>query len=348
MIKPIIFSVIIFSSVLAKGQNGKQLFTFEPDLRIFTVYAFYNAAGYNRDWLEMHPIRIETRKYIGSVLDESFKEKIRDFSNKIDLDWGTCAFYALNLDSAPSFNWSSDTSNLDLKNRCKGFDNLLREFFKKANIQLLWDKYKKAFDSINYSYEPYSQKALNDIIIFTKIDKDFYTNYSGNIHFMICPLMSHWTACNYTVNNTLFLIQGPTDGKPGPYAFYHEALHPPLGPIIEKYKVFANNYQKLNDCAQEKLKGQYNNIISLLNECFVRTIDKYLSGQFRGLTEKKIRIMVEDEYKLGFIFCPYIYENIPQYLNSKKSLSDYYPILMANLDVAKEVERWRNYQKNDK
>lgn len=348
MLKRIIFIAIIFSSILAKGQNGKQLFTFEPDLRIFTVYAFYNAAGYNHDWLEMHPIRIDTRKYIDSVLDDSFKEKIRDFSNKIDLDWGTCAFYALNLSNAPSFNWSDDTSNLDLKNRCADFDDLLREFFKSANIQVLWDRYKKSLDSINYSYEPYAQKALNDIINFTKMNERFYANHSGNIHFMICPLMSHWTACNYTINNTLYLIQGPADGEPGPYAFYHEALHPPVGPIIEKYKALANNCQKLNDCAQEKLNGQYNDIIALLNECFVRTIDKYLSGQYIGLSEEKVRIMVENEYKLGFIFCPFIYENIPQYSNSKKSLSEYYPILMANLNVDKEVERWRNLHKNNK
>ena len=207
---------------------------------------------------------------------------------------------------------------------------------------------KKRLDSINYSYQPYAQIAINDIISFTKIDKDYYSKYSGNIHFMINPLMSHWTAFNHEANNVLYLVQGPVQGEAGPGAFYHEALHPPIGAIIDKHKDLLVNFEKLNDCAQEKLKGNYANIIALLNESFVRTIEKYLFGQYYKMDSSEIRKIVEDEYKLGFIFSLYIYENIPEYLESKMSLEEYYPILMSNLDIEKEIDRWRNYPKDEK
>lgn len=338
--------VIIYWELSAIGQSEKQLFTFEPDLRIFTAYAFYNASGYDHDWLKMDSIRIETRKYIDSILQDSYKVQIQNYSSKTNLNWGECGFYALYLENAPSLKWSTVANNTDLKNKYPGLDTLLSDFYYKANIKYLWDKYKKFFSNTNYSYKPYAQKALNDIVMFTKIKSDFYSNYSSYIHFMICPLMSHWTAFNYTINDTLYLVQGPNNGELGPYVFYHEALHPPIGQIIENHKELNVKWDKLNARAQEKLKGNYNDIIALLNECFVRTIDKYLSGQYAGLDEEKIKIRVEDEYKLGFIFCPYIYENIPQFLNSKKSLDEYYPLMMSNLNVDKEIERWDNYQKH--
>ena len=146
----------------------------------------------------------------------------------------------------------------------------------------------------------------------------------------------------------LYLVQGPEEGEAGPGAFYHEALHPSIGPIINKYNDLTKNFSKLNNCAQEQLKGNYPDIISLLNECFVRTIDRYLLGQYYKLDYDRTRKMVEDEYRLGFIFCLYIYESIPKYLESNKSLEEYYPILMTEIDINKEVERWTNFPKDDK
>ncbi|MBN1415755.1 MAG: hypothetical protein JW973_11695 [Bacteroidales bacterium] len=345
------YVIILLIGLIANknmAQNNKQIYCFEPDIRIFTAYAFLNAGGFDHDWLKMDTVRVETRIFIDSILHDDFKQKITDYIKRTKLSWYECGAYVLNLDKAPTFNWICDTCNPDLKNDFIGLDTLYRQFYKKANIQILWNKYKKEIDSINYSYQPYAQRAIDDIISFTRIVKDYYLEYSSNIHFMVCPLMSHFTAFNHRVNNTLYLVQGPSQGQPGPGAFYHEALHPPIGSIIDKHKDLLINLGKLNDCAQEKLKGNYPDIISLLNESFVRTIDKYLVGQYYQYDSAKTFKMIADEYKLGFIFCLYIYENIPEYLNSGKSLEEYYPILMSNLDIKKEINRWRNCPKDDK
>ena len=342
--------IIFIGSIFFKSiaQDNKQLFNFEPDLRIFTAYAFLNACGFDHDWLKMDTIRILTRNYVDSILQNDFKQEIRNFSNRTSLAWYECGAYALNLDGAPTFKWVCDTCDIDLKNKFLGLDILFRQFYEKAKIEILWTRYKATFDSINYSYQPYAQRAINDITSFLKIDKDYYLKYSGSIHFLICPLMSHWTAFNHKANNILYLVQGPSQGEAGPDAFYHEALHPPIGPVIDKYKDLAKNFNKLYDYAQQQLQGNYPSMIAILNESFVRTIDRFLVGQYYKLDNDRTRKIVEDEYRLGFIFCLYIYENIPKYLDSNKSFEDYYPILMTNLDVNKEIERWINFHKNDK
>jgi len=53
------FILLMFSCGKEKEKNENEFFVFEPDVRLFTSYAFMNAAGYNHDWNPtMHPIRI--------------------------------------------------------------------------------------------------------------------------------------------------------------------------------------------------------------------------------------------------------------------------------------------------
>src|SRR5512133_3407488 len=185
--------IILLGLIVLKGNaQNKQIYNFEPDIRIFIAYAFLNAGGFDHDWLKMDTMRVEIREFVDSVLQDNFKQKIKDYIKRTKLGWYECGAYALNLDNAPSFKWICDTCNLDLKNNYIGLDTLYRQFYEKAKIKELWSKYKKTIDSINYSYQPYAQRAINDIVSFTKIDKDYYSKYSENIHFLVCPLMSHW------------------------------------------------------------------------------------------------------------------------------------------------------------
>jgi hypothetical protein len=345
MRKVFIICLIGLIAFKSKSQNNL-IYNFEPDIRIFTAYTFLNVGGFDHDWLKMDTMRVELRDFLDSTLQPEYKKEIKDYVKKTNLGWYECGAYSLNLDGAPTFKWVCDTCNLDLKNKFIGLDTLYRNFYEKAEIKTLWNKYKKSLDSINYSYQPFAQKAIDNIISFTKIDKDYYSRYSGNIHFLVNPLMSHWTAFNHETSNILYLVTGP-GGEPGPSAFYHEALHPPIAPIIDRHKDLLKDFERLNDCAQEKLKGNYPNIIALLNESFVRTIDKYLFGKYNKMDSAETLKIIEDEYKLGFIFCLYIYENIPKYIESQKSLEEYYPTLISNLDIDKEIDRWRNFHKDD-
>jgi hypothetical protein len=293
----------------------------------------------------MDTIRVVVRKYVDSALNDDFKKEIQNFSNRTNLGWYECGAYALNLDGVPTFRWLCDSCNKELRTNFTGLDNLYQIFYYKADIKSIWKRYKSTLDSLQYSYKPFSEKALSDITSFLKIDANYYSKYSGKIHLIICPLMSHWTAFNHTVGKTLYLVHGPTNGPAGPDIFYHEALHIPIGPIVEKYKSYENNIDTLFKLSQEQLKGNYNSIGAVLNESFVRTIDKYLSGKFYNQEEDITRHSIENEYKLGFIFCLYIYENLPEYLKTQKSFEEYYPILMSNLDIKKEIERWENFKR---
>ena len=100
------------------------------------------------------------------------------------------------------------------------------------------------------------------------------------------------------------------------------------------------------DLAQEGLQGDYNNVSSTLCESFVRTIDKILYARYNKTSEDELRAAVEDEYRLGHILSFYLLENLPAYEAGSKTLQEYYPELVLNIDVEYEIERWKNYWKS--
>jgi len=58
----IILSILLVSCANDKERVKMSFFVFEPDIRLFTSYAFMNAAGYGHDWnASMHPVRTEVR-----------------------------------------------------------------------------------------------------------------------------------------------------------------------------------------------------------------------------------------------------------------------------------------------
>jgi hypothetical protein len=347
MKKSVLLLVFGLSVLGCNGQTEDEIYIIKSDLRLFTAYAFYNACGFDHDWLDMHPIRVKTRNYLDSILSDDFQKQIKSFSDGKSLGWYEYGAFAINITDPPDFRWMCDTCNLELKQKFIGLDSLLRVFYDEARIDELWDKYKLELDSINNAYKPFARKAISDIIEFTGIESDYYSKQSGKIYFSVCPLMSHWTAFNHSVNNTLHLVQGPSQGEPGPGAFYHEALHPPIAPIIADHPEFYEDLLELNQLAQTRLQGAYPNVVALLNECLVKTIDKYLVGQHYDLSEAKVKELIQNEYNLGYLFCPFFYESIPEYLSSNKTLGEYYPIMMSRLNIEEEVLRWRSNNQNE-
>jgi hypothetical protein len=43
------------------------------------------------------------------------------------------------------------------------------------------------------------------------------------------------------------------------------------------------------------------------------------------------------------MLCLYLYEHLPAYEESRRSLAAYYPELIGGIDIDREVERWRGF-----
>lgn len=338
----IVVSLLISCS---KKTENKSFFIFEPDIRLFTSYSFMNAAGYNHDWLEnMHPMRVEVRAYLDSILSNEYKDEISKYYNQLGggnfYGYGASALY---LGSPPNFEVLCDTCEYEYLENFVGYDSIIRDFYSRAQIEKLWISYKDQLETINLQYKPFAELALKQITEYCRVDSDYYQNIAGNLHYQEIPLMSHWTAFFSVIDNDYWIIKGPSTGKPGPDAFYHESLHKIINPIVENNKVINQKIVDLVPFSQQKLAGNYNDEIGVLCESFVRTIDKILSAKYYNLTDNELYNMIENEYKLGHILCFYLLEKLPEYEQSKMTLEEYYPELISNFDVNHEINRWNKY-----
>jgi hypothetical protein len=349
MKKLIITSMIftLFTSCSTENKKEeKDFFVFEPDIRLFTSYAFMNAAGYNHDWNEsMHPIRVEIRNYLDSILTDDYKKEINEYYKKLGGGnfYGYGA-YALNSKYLPDFGLICDTCTNKYLEKFVDFDSVLRDFYVKGNIKELWNKFEEQLYKINIQYKPYAESALKQITDYCRVDSNFYRNIAkGNFYYQEIPLMSYYTAFFHETGSNYWVVSGPSGGQPGPGAFYHESLHKIINPIVESNSDLNTKINSLVELSQERLKGDYYSNTALLCESFVRTIDKILTYRYYKKSKDELYRMIEDEYKLGHILSFYLMENLPDYELSDKTLKEYYPELIANIDLEYEKARWINY-----
>lgn len=159
----ILMTVALFASCSTKLKTDeKDFFVFEPDIRLFTSYSFMNAAGFNHDWNDtLHPIRVEVRAYLDSILTDDYKKKINDYYKNLGGgDFYGYGAYALSSKYPPDFGLIGDTCTNKYLTKFVDYDSVLKDFYVKGNIEELWNRYKEQLRKINTQYKPYAELAL--------------------------------------------------------------------------------------------------------------------------------------------------------------------------------------------
>ena len=147
--KHVTILILVLSSLLltAQEKNAKELFSFKPDERVFTVYALMNGAGYFHDHLGADKIRVEVTEYLDSNITPELKKKIKDFyyahgyENDSSIHFWNYTKYALWLSEPPDFNVICDSCP-KIVNEWTGFNTLIQEFYQEANIKELFHQYE--------------------------------------------------------------------------------------------------------------------------------------------------------------------------------------------------------------
>jgi hypothetical protein len=352
--KPISLMVLTFLFTLSlNAQRTESLFGFNADVRLFTAYAFMNAAGNDGEWRKagMHPIRVAVRKDLQGRLDSVFEKSIREYaSHHGGGSWSGYGPFALITSGPPEFRVSydsatSDAECRDIRDLYVGFSPLLAEFYKKANVAALWDKYRPLIQAENDLRKPFAQQAIDDITAYCRLNKDFFQKNANRIHFQLAPLLSYFTAQTARVNGDMYIIAGPQEGEPSEAEFYHESLHHVINPLVDALDSNTTNrfagLFKLVDSTSQVGYGHF-------YEGFVRTLDKVISGKRFSESDSAVAQKVACEYKLGFILCTAIYDQLKHYEESRETFAEYFPMIVANIDVVRERERWLESLKSAK
>jgi hypothetical protein len=340
-----LFSILIVFLYSISYSEENLIYCFDANENLFTAYAFMNAAGFDHDWSKMNQIRIEIRDYLDKNISSELRSKMSEFYKQHGGgDFSSYGTYSLLLSESPEFIIKYDSlKQKDLLMEYNGLNDLYREFYDKANIKELWIKYKPIIQEINNGYKPFAEIALNDIIKYCKLEKNYFSQRTSKIFFNICPLMSHFTAYTAEVNGNLYIINGPSESEPGRGAFYHEALHHVINPLTTKYINLVNKYKELQEVSKDKRYIGYDDWESNVDDSFCRTMSMILSGIHSENSSEDVEKWVQNEYKLGLILCMHIFDKLKDYENSGKTFEIYYPEIIKAINIEKEKNRWENF-----
>ena len=326
---------------------------FEPDVRIFAGEAFFNAAGFDYDYRKegMLPIRKELRKKVSDRLPEGLRQRMRSF---YDTHGGgqICAYssYALVTSGPPDFTVDFDAETADpclieLTEEFVGLSQLLSEFYDRAGIASIWDEYRDRIRAKNERNKPYVYQAFNDIIAYCRLSQDFFNRELQALHYTEDPQMCYFTASFLKIHKRMYIVQYWSEEEEGsPGCFYTALLHRVIGPLLDRHADLVRRSEALLDVSCSKgTNADAKTWPARVQQSFVRTIDRVLTGRSITWSPDEERRHVTNEYRHGRILCLYLHDALKDYEQSGESLEDYLPRLLEGIDVAHETTRWHDF-----
>ncbi len=320
------------------------LFKFDQDVRVFTAQAGQNTAGYDHEWRKegMHVLRTEVRADLFRTRDSSYRARLSAFRQSCNGDWSSWESYALLTNGPPDFALAYDPASTPFGDNTRddmaGLSPLLAEFYAKARVPELWQKYRPRLQELNDRFRPHGRRALDDITDYCGLDKDYFSQKASRIHVICAPLESYFTAFTDKVNIEIYLVFGPQSSEPSPSASYHEALHHVLSPLTGILETNATHrFRDLFTLATSDGHIGYGHI----DEAFVRAIACVLDGRLFHEPDTTVVARVTNEYKLGFILRLSIYEQLAEYEDGDRTFMRCFPEIFAGIDVEQEKQRWR-------
>ena len=130
------------------------------DMRVFTLFALLNAAGYDQENREagMHPVRVQIRSALGERLSLALSASVRDFYTRHadSADTWSYSVVAMATSGPPGFEptteWTQDLAPDPRFGALAELHDLLRRFYADADIPVLYERVRPAYQEYIRQY----------------------------------------------------------------------------------------------------------------------------------------------------------------------------------------------------
>ena len=287
------------------------------DVRIFTVMAALNAAGfdYETPGKEMSELRQEIRHELQQT-DPGLLERLQAFykehrqgSDGIDNQVSYVSL-ALLLSAPPEFKLIFEEKKIPADaRRLLGFESLVQEFYQKAGIQSMWERYQSAYAEELEIYRPVLRGMIEQTLEYFRIPP---RSVLDRRIVLIPDLLNAKNIVNArSLEPIYYIVVGPTDNATDNHRqLQHGYLHYLIDPLVEKFGLQLLKHSDLMELAhrQPQLDAQYQNKFFLLvAESLIETILWKIH-----LPEDPDRELVS-LFRQGFIFVPYFQRGLKRY-----------------------------------
>ena len=307
------------------------------DVRIFTVMAALNAAGfdYETPGKEMSEVRQRIRQELQQT-DRALLEELQTFYNRhrggndgIDNQVAYVSL-ALLLSDPPDFKLTVKEEEIPPDARqILGFEQLVQEFYQKAGIESLWQRYRSSYSEELETYRPVLRAMIKQTLQYFRIPPRFVLDRRI---VLIPDLLNAKNIVNArSLEPVYYIVVGPTDDAAENHRqLQHGYLHFLIDPLVEKFGLQLLKHSDLMELAhrQPQLDPQYQNKYFLVvAESLIETILWKIQ-----IPEDPDRELVS-LFRQGFIFVPYFQRGLQQYEKTELiSFPSYVENLFKNID----------------
>jgi hypothetical protein len=286
------------------------------DLRIFTVMAAVTAAGFDENSGRQGKLAGLLRQDLAD-LDPGLRERLRAAFNErpflTEQDQHTAyTSLALLLTGPPDFQLQTDAPEIPLDvQKILGFEELLPEFYEKAHIAVLWERYRTEYETELEAYRPVILDVIHKTIEYFHIPPRIALDRSIVVMSDLLGLQNVVHARN--LERTYYIVLGPADQPQNNFdQIQHEYLHFLIDPLIEK-----SGGQLLKERSLMQLAEQQPNLRRDFRGRFLLTVDESL---IEAVMHRLHPVPAGDEqaetvkqFRRGLIFFPFFMRELVKF-----------------------------------
>ena len=337
------FSIVVAAVILAaplSAQADEQLIA---DIRMFTVMAAINAAGYD-DGLSAeadHPARKALRQELESV-DSGMRNRLRTYyeQHKLDdaeLDLSQYISFALMCGEPPFFDLRAEVpTDLPLDVRTiRGLSALLREFYEVADIEGLWQRYLPAYEEAMLRYQDPLIESVFEINGYLRVPPASREARGFKVYFDLLAAPGSINMRSYGGDVKIVVHSSSEVRTEEIRAAY--LLHL-LDRLSIRYAEVVAKKESLSRMAlyAPALDDAYKSNFQLL---LTKSLAHAVQTRMRYEPEQKKLERIMEHTRNGFILAPYFYEKLAEYEKQPQSFRRYYETLIDDIRVRQEAER---------
>ena len=328
-----------------RAQSGEQLVA---DIRMFTVLAAINAAGYD-DGLTSpadSPVRKALRRDLES-LDGGMETRLRTFyeQHKHDdpeLDLSQYISFALMCGEPPYFDLKAEVPTdlpLDLR-PIRGLSTLLREFYEAADIEALWRKYEPAYEAEMLRYQDALIEAIFEINGYLRMPPSSRETLEFRVYFDLLAAPGNINMRAYGGDVKVVIHSSSELHTEEIRAAY--LLHQ-LDRLSIRFADAVSNKETLSRFAMfaPALDNAYKTNFQLL---VTKSLAHAVQTRMRYEPEERKRQRIDEHLRQGFILAPYFFEKLSEYEKQPLALRRYYETMVNDIDIRREAARIQGVQ----
>ena len=326
--------LLFFASLSLWGQS-----TLDVDLRLFSVIAAINAAGYDADINSpnCHPLRAEMRRVIAEKNPGVLPELKRFFAEhkkaSASEELSQYVSFALSTRSAPDFEFRFNENELppDVR-KLAGFDRLMNRFHREAGIDDLFQKYQPLFEKALEAYQAPITEVIQQVNGYTRTPNVSYLGRNFKVFVDLLGAPNVVLTRNY--QDDYFVVVTPFADLPLGYVrnAYFKFV---IDPLALKYAEELSAKKGLIDYAQTStLDDIYKEDFLLLAE---GSLIKAIEARLVPMGQRQA--MLDQALKEGWVVAPAFFDSLMDYEKQEQSLRLFFPELINRINLKREEKR---------